>query len=35
MNPQIPPTMRAQLFFYKEGFGVKLHMKVDMPLNNI
>ena len=21
------------LFFYKDGFDIKLHMKVDMPLN--
>ena len=36
MNPYIPSTMVKivpLLFFYKEGFGVKNSVKVDMPLN--
>ena len=36
MNPFILPAMGLivrLLFFYKDGFGIKLPTKVDMPLN--
>ena len=37
MNPLIPPPAMGQieplLFFNKDGFDIKLLMKVDMPLN--
>ena len=25
--------LKVQLFLFKDGFGIKYHMKVDMPLN--
>ena len=36
MNPPIPPTMGLIVslqFFYKDGFGIKLSKKVDIPLD--
>ena len=36
MNPLIPPAMCyivPLLFFYKDGFGIKWAITVDMPLN--
>ena len=36
MNPLIQPSMVyivLLLFFYKDGFGIKLSIKIDMPLN--
>ena len=35
-RPSYPPSYRLNcitLFFYKDGFGIKLPMKVDVPLN--
>ena len=36
MNPLFSSAMGqivSQLFFYKDGFGIRLLMKVNMPLN--
>ena len=36
MNPIISLAMSwlvSLLFFYKDGFGIKYHLKVDIPLN--
>ena len=38
MNPLIPPAtgeISSLLSFYKDGFGIKLPMKFDMPLNQL
>ena len=35
INPLLSPVMDyiiSLMFFYKDGFGIKLPMKVDMPL---
>ena len=33
MTILIPPSVLALLLIYKDGFGIKQPMKVDMPLN--
>ena len=37
MNPFFSPHhmgwIASLMFFYKDGFGIKLHTKVHMPLN--